>query len=406
MARLTPTQALSRTEFIALMGMLMATVAFSIDAMLPAMGIIAEELSPDDPRRVQLIIPVFVIGLGIGTLFTGTLSDAFGRRPIVLGSAVIYCAGAALAWMAPTLELLLAARLVQGFGASGARVVSLAIVRDCFSGRAMAQVTSMVIMVFTLVPAIAPTIGAGIIWLGGWRSIFASFLAFSVVIVGWFWLRQPETLPHERRRRIRAGELWRTTVEIMGHALVRRAIAVQVMCYAMLFTMISVAQPIFDRVLGAADTFHLWFGAIVFLAIGGPLLNARIVVSLGMHRIVSAVLSLQIAACLLYWAALASGVVSLESLPAFLLWMGVTFAMAGTTLGNLNALALQPVGHVAGTASSLLTAIGTAGGGLLAIPATALFLDSQVPVIGAILTFAVVGRLLLISPVFAAEQPA
>src|SRR6056297_2191005 len=135
-----PTEALKQREFIALMAMLMANVAFSIDAMLPAIPQIAAELSPDAPNRAQLVVTSFVLGLGIGTLFVGPLSDALGRKPVVLGGAVLVSLGAGLSAMAGSLDLLLAARVVQGLGAAAARVVAVAIIRDLHSGRQMAQI--------------------------------------------------------------------------------------------------------------------------------------------------------------------------------------------------------------------------------------------------------------------------
>ena len=156
-------------EFVAIMGMMFATVAFSIDAMLPAMGEIAAELSPEAPQQAQLIITVFVLGMGIGTLFTGPLCDALGRKSVILGSAAIYVASSVFAWAAGSLELVLAARLLQGLAAAGPRVAAMAMMRDLYSGRQMAQVVSFAMMVFSFVPSIAPLLGAGIIWLSGWR---------------------------------------------------------------------------------------------------------------------------------------------------------------------------------------------------------------------------------------------
>ena len=169
---------LSRTEFIALMGTIFATVAFSIDAMLPALPEIAAELSPQDANRAQLILTSFVLGMGLGTLVVGPLSDALGRKRVILMGAALYLIGAALAFVAPSLEMILLARVIQGLGASGPRVVSLAMIRDLYSGRAMAQIVSYAMLIFTIFPAVAPLIGAAIIAGFGWRSIFVAFLVF------------------------------------------------------------------------------------------------------------------------------------------------------------------------------------------------------------------------------------
>ena len=143
---------MSRVEFVALIAMLFATIAFSIDAMLPALPEIGREMTPDNINRAQLILTSFVLGLGVGTFFTGPLSDSFGRKPVILAGSAVYILGAALAWAAPSLELVVAARVLQGLGAAGPRVVAIAIVRDLYAGRGMARIMSFAMMVFTLVP--------------------------------------------------------------------------------------------------------------------------------------------------------------------------------------------------------------------------------------------------------------
>jgi DHA1 family bicyclomycin/chloramphenicol resistance-like MFS transporter len=205
--RVTPQKRLSQAEFIALMGTIFATVAFSIDAMLPALPEIAAELTPEDANRAQLILTSFVLGMGIGTLVVGPISDALGRKRVILMGAALYLLGAGLALIAPSLEMILLARVIQGLGAAGPRVVSLAMIRDLYAGRAMAQIVSYAMLIFTLFPAVAPLIGAAIIAGFGWRAIFVAFLIFSVVSVGWLTLRQPETLAPEARRPLRAARL-------------------------------------------------------------------------------------------------------------------------------------------------------------------------------------------------------
>ena len=186
---------LGRVEFVAMMAMLVATVAFSIDSMLPALPQIGENLTPDAPNRAQLVVTSFIFGLGLGTLLTGPLSDSFGRKPVLLTGAGVYMAGAALAWAAPTLELMIAARIVQGLGAAAARIVAMAIVRDLYSGRDMARLMSFVMMVFTLVPAVSPLAGSGVIALAGWRAIFLTFILFALASSLWLSLRLDEPLP-------------------------------------------------------------------------------------------------------------------------------------------------------------------------------------------------------------------
>ncbi len=202
-----PATAAPRPAFIALMASLFATIAFAIDAMLPAMPAIAADLSPGAPNAASLVLSSFVLGMGLGTFFAGPLSDAIGRRATILGGLAIFAAGAVLAAFAPSMEVLLLARVLQGFGAAGPRVASMALVRDLYAGPRMAQVVSFAMMVFMIVPAAAPAVGQAILHLADWRAIFWAFLAFAAVIGTWFWAVQPETLPPASRRPLRAGPL-------------------------------------------------------------------------------------------------------------------------------------------------------------------------------------------------------
>lgn len=191
---------LSRGEFIALVASLFAIIALSIDAMLPALPQIAAELSPNSPNSAQLVITSFVFGMGLGTLFTGPLSDTFGRKPIIIGGSILYICSTIAAYFANSLELLLLSRVFMGLGAAGPRTASTALVRDLFEGRAMAEVMSFVMMVFMLVPAVAPLMGQAVMHVMDWQGIFIVYIAFSIVTTLWLWIRQPETLPKDARR--------------------------------------------------------------------------------------------------------------------------------------------------------------------------------------------------------------
>ena len=166
---MTQQSQMSRAEFVALAAMMFATIAFSIDSMLPALPEIGAELSPENLNNAQLILSSFVVGMGVGTLFAGPLADQFGRKNVIYGGAFLYTGAAALAWVSSSLELMLFARFIQGIGASGPRIATTAIIRDLFFGREMARILSLAMMIFTLVPAVAPTLGAVIIHFAGWR---------------------------------------------------------------------------------------------------------------------------------------------------------------------------------------------------------------------------------------------
>jgi len=285
---------LHQAEFIALMAMLAATIAFSIDAMLPALPEIGAELSPMDLNRAQLILTSFVLGMGLGTFLTGPLSDAFGRKPVMVGGAVIYIIAAAAAWAAPSLEMMLITRVIMGLGAAGPRVVAMAMVRDLYGGRDMARIMSFVMMVFSLVPALAPTMGHYIIAAFGWRSIFVAFIVFSIISTAWLWFRQPETLAPADRRPINFKALGAATVEVFSIRTTRLSIMIQTLVFEALFTSLSSTQQLFDVTYGQGDVFHLWFGGIAIIASTASVLNARFVGRLGMRAIIKATFIAQI----------------------------------------------------------------------------------------------------------------
>ncbi|MEL6991821.1 MAG: MFS transporter [Pseudomonadota bacterium] len=375
------TQRISQSEFVALVAMLVAAVAFSIDAMLPAMPRIAAELTPDNPNLAQLIITSFVLGLGVGTFFAGPLSDSFGRKPVILVGSALYIFASVLAWFAWSLELLLAARALQGLGASCARVVPMAIVRDLYSGRAMAQITSFIMMVFTLVPAVAPLIGSGIIALSNWRGIFAAFMVFALISATWLSLRVVETWPTARRTPFRFGTVMSAARTVMSNRMVQYCTAAQALCMTALFASLSSIHQIFDVTYGRAEGFPWWFAAIAVVAGAFSLLNAMLVIRLGMRRLLLMAMMLLII--------LTVGVIACDQwlfatgIPfgVYIFWQGAVFVHTAMTLGNLSALAMEPMGHVAGMAASVITGLATVGAVVFTIPIGLAFNDTPLPLL-------------------------
>ena len=365
-------------EFTAMLAVLFATVAFSIDAMLPALPEIAGELSPGAPNRAQLVLTAFVLGLGLGTLVTGPLSDAIGRRATIAAGFGLYATGAALAAAAPTLELLLLARLLQGLGAAGPRIAWLALVRDLYAGREMARVTSFVMMIFILIPAVAPAIGQGIIALTGWRGIFLAFILFAGIGLGWLLLRQPETLPPDRRRPMRARAIGAAVAEVLRDRDVRLYILVLTLGFGQMFALLSSAQQLFAETYGRGESFPLWFAAMAILSGIGTLTNARLVMSLGMRRMALTAYQVQTA---ISAGVLVLALLSGTSFAAFFLWATSVFLMAGLTFGNLNALALEKMGHIAGTAASVVSAISTVAAVAVAVPIGLAYDGTPVPIL-------------------------
>lgn len=386
---------MSQIEFIAMTAMLFATIAFSIDAMLPALPEIAAELSPDSFNKATLIITSFVMGMGLGTFFTGPLSDHFGRKPVLIGGATLYTLCAFIGWQSQTLEWVLAARFFQGVGAAGPRIVTIAIVRDLFAGREMARIMSFSMMIFTLVPAVAPAIGVVIIDISSWRGIFVAFMVFSIISMLWIGLRLPEPLAKDARRPFKLAALLSSVAEMWSIPAVRASIMVQSLVFAGLFAMISSVQPIYDLTFDKSEQFPLFFAIIALLSGTASLLNARLVMRLGMRFLVTVAVIGQMFFAVVMVASYAALSKDLQ-FAAFLIWQTAIFFSIGMTIGNLNAIAMEPLGHIAGAAASIMGAVSTIVGGLLAAPIGLAFDGTPMPLAIAVGLFSLVSFVILI----------
>ena len=399
---------LGQIEFIALVAMMFASIAFSVDTMLPALSVIGAELSPLDPNRAQFVVSSFVLGMGIGTLVVGPISDAFGRKPVILAAAVVYFVGTYVSYAAQSMDTLVWARIVMGIGAAGPRAVGLAIVRDLYSGREMAKIMSFAMMVFSIVPAIGPLFGSFIIDAWGWREVFLAFIAFMTVTIGWYGFRQPETLPVERRKPLAWTPIREGLNEIFTNKLVVMSILVLSLTFGMLFATLVTIQPVYDVTFGIGRSFPWWFALTSVLAMTGSIVNARNVEQVGMRKLVSgAVLSQAIFALLM-------GVITVLGLwpewmyfPAYFIWATSIFWLMGLTIGNLNAMALEPMGHIAGLAASVVSATATVLSILVATPIGLAFNGTPVPTMFgiAITGFVAFGLLRLIKDVPPPPRP-
>lgn len=387
---------LSQREFVAMMAMLFATTALSIDAMLPALPAIAAELTPGDVNKAQLVVSLFFAGLGFGTLIAGPVSDAIGRKVTLMICAGIYLVGAILCTLAHSLEMLLIARFIQGVGACGPRAVGMAMIRDMFKGRDMARIVSFVMMVFALVPAAAPLMGQVVLQFGSWRLIFIAFFIFAILTHMWVAVRQPETLPVEARRRLNVGLLLQAGRELLHHRTALISIACQALTSACLVALLSSQQGIFEQRFGRAESFPLWFAFIALCAISGSYLNSRTVVKYGMRKVLVATYMGQVTLTLAVLILDASGVMP-EALvfPAHILWSIGIFAMMGLSMGNLNALAMEDLGHIAGFAASVIASVSTVVSVALAIPVGLAFNGTQFPLLVGVSVFSVLSLILI-----------
>ena len=343
-------------EFVLVIASIMALNPLAMDIMLPALPNIASAFHITVANRPQAILSTFLIGFGVGQFIMGPLSDRFGRRPVLIDGMALYCIASVLAITASSFEMLLLARVLQGIGTSATRVIATSIVRDCYAGRRMASVMSLTMMVFIAVPVIAPSIGQAVMLLTQWRGIFIVLMLYGVLALIWSALRMPETLPLSERKSLAPRDVlsaFRQTVtnrQTLGYALA--AGGVQGSLFAYVFS----SQQIFTEIYGLGRYFPLAFAAIAIgIAIAG-FLNARFVGRLGM-RVIShgALVGFVTVAGILLLA------VKMHMMP-LALFMALSALMMfgfGLMFANFTSLAMEPQGHIAGTASSLYGSITT-----------------------------------------------
>jgi DHA1 family bicyclomycin/chloramphenicol resistance-like MFS transporter len=342
-------------EFVALMATLTALAALSIDMVLPALPAIGASLGVARPNDNQLIVSLLFLGFGVGQLFYGPLSDAVGRRPVAFVGLALFSAGCVMSLMARSVPMMLAGRFLQGIGVAGPRTITIALVRDRFEGREMARVMSLITMVFILVPVVAPAIGQAVLALSGWRAIFGVYLAMSLVATVWFAVRQEETLPGERRMPLAPGRIAAAARDVVSHRQSFGYTVASGLIFGALLGYLTSAQQILQQQYALGPRFPLYF-AMVAIAIGAAsFVNANLVMRYGMHALSNwslrgiCLISIVYAAV----AGVSSGQPPLWSLMAYLV---ASFFGIGLLFGNLNALAMQPLGHIAGTGAAIVGA--------------------------------------------------
>lgn len=338
-------------EFVGLIAILMAMTALSLDMMLPALPDIGQALGLREPNHRQLVITFFLLGFAFGQLIFGPLSDRFGRkRPLYVGLA-IYTAGSLLALFAQDATTMFAGRALQGFGAAGPRVIAVAIVRDRFSGHAMARIMSFVLMIFVAVPVLAPSAGQGIMLHGPWRGIFVALLVIGLAALLWAWARLPETQAPEARRPLTFGRLADTartivtTRQTVGYTLAFG------FCYGILMTYIGSAEQIFVDLYGQRAWFPLMFGGTALAVLFSGLVNSRLVGHLGPRRVGHLALLGLVLVC---GAMACAGFPEKPPLIVFILFATATMFCFSLISPNFNALAMEPMGKIAGAASSFV----------------------------------------------------
>ena len=351
-------------EMTAMLAGLMALNAFAIDAMIPALPAIGEALAVDQENRRQLVVVAYMFGFGSTQLVWGPLADRFGRKPILAVGIALYAAFAVLCAIAGSFELLIAARFMQGAAAAVTRVLVIAMVRDLFEGEAMARVMSLVFMVFMVVPVVAPTIGQGILLVAPWRWIFIVLAAYGLIMLAWSWIRLPETLHPEYRRSLAWRDIgaaaWATVKEPQSRGY---TLALTLTFGALTAYIASVQQIVFDA-FGAPGAIGL-----VFAAVAGPMAlsswtNAKVVGRFGLRRVGHGGAAAFAVVTLVHALIGAAGG---ETLALFVILQGLAMACFAFTSSNVGTLAMEHMGPIAGTASSVQGVVGTIGGATIGL---------------------------------------
>jgi DHA1 family bicyclomycin/chloramphenicol resistance-like MFS transporter len=346
-------------EFVALMAFLTSLVALSIDAMLPALNQIGADLNSDSPQHTHLIVSLFFVGMALGQLYYGPYSDTKGRRAAILSGLIIYGIGTVICMLANSMEILLTGRVIQAFGVSGPRIATVALIRDQYAGEAMARVMSFIMMVFILVPMIAPAFGKAILWFASWREIFSSFLLIGLAVGIWFFSRQNETLPKSKRKPFSWSQLITSSRFVLTHKQVMPYTLSMGFTFGAFLSYLSASQTIFEDFYQVGDWFPLYF-ALLAMSIGiASFTNGTLVMRMGMFKLCTLALYGNVCASL----ALVVATFYFNGLPPLYLTVGllfVNFFFIGILFGNLNSMAMLPVGHIAGLGAAIIGCLSSA----------------------------------------------
>ncbi len=349
---------LRTAEFVTLMALMTSLIALSIDAMLPALPEIAADLGVQQGNRVTLIVTALFLGLAFGQALYGPLSDSFGRKPAIYLGFALFAAGTLLAITATDFNVMLLGRVLQGIGAAGPRIISIALVRDMYEGRAMARIMSLIMSVFILVPVLAPALGQAILLVAHWRMIFGLLFALAFIGAVWVGVRQPETLTRDKRIPFTLGRIARAVVEICTNRYAFGYSVAAGFVFGAFIGYLTSAQPILQVQYGLGTLFPAFFAVLAFSIGFASLVNSKLVMKFGMQRLSG-------------WALWA---VSLLSVAFFAvayafdghppLWMlmanmVVSFFCIGMLFGNFNALAMEPLGHIAGIGAAVVGSLMT-----------------------------------------------
>ena len=367
---------IGRFEFISLIALLMAINALAIDIMLPGMQEIGESLGVADPNTRQLVLSAYLIGFGVMQLAFGPISDRFGRRGPLFAGLTVYVLAALVAIFVPSFSQLLILRAIQGAGAAATRVIAVAVVRDVFGGRQMAEVMSLVFTVFMVMPIIAPNAGQIILLFADWHAIFIFMAAVAAAITLWAYMRLPETLAVEKRRPFTLASVADGFRIVMTNRLSLWYTLATSVIFGALFGFINSAQQVYVGIYGLGVWFPVMFAAVAGLMSVASFMNSKLVVRFGMRRLSHSALIGFTAVSALMTLLAAIGPVPF---PLFLGLFATVMVFFGAIGSNFNAIGMEPLGALAGTASSVQGFFQTVGGALVGAGIGQLFDGTVLP---------------------------
>jgi DHA1 family bicyclomycin/chloramphenicol resistance-like MFS transporter len=373
-------RSLGKVEFITMMAALMALNALAIDIMLPGLQQIGESLGVENPNHRQYVVSAYLFGFGFAQLFYGPISDRFGRRKPLLIGLGIYILSAVAVVFVPTFAGLLVLRFIQGLGSAATRVISVSIVRDVYGGRAMAEVMSLIMMVFMIIPVIAPGTGQLVLFFGNWHLIFAFIAAVGAIVTWWVAKRLPETLHPSDVRPFTPKSVIAGFVIVLTNRVALCYTLASTFIFGALFGFINSAEQVYVGIYELGPLFSVAFAFVALFMALSAFVNSRLVGRFGMRRLSHGALLGFISVTLLWLIVQIVGPQPMP-FPLFLGFFALTMFQFGWIASNFNALAMEPLGHVAGTASSVLGFMGTVGGALIGAMIGQSFNGSATPMI-------------------------
>lgn len=343
-------------ELVVMLAFLSALGALTIDLQLPAMPLILNAFGIIEANRQQWIITAYMLGFASVQIFYGPLSDSFGRKPILMFGLCLYVAASILCLFAPSYFWFLLFRALQGVGGAAARIVINAITRDFFKGDQMAKVTSLVMLIFIMVPVFAPTIGSVLLWFAPWQSILYCFVLFGVFVLLWCYFRLPESLHRRDKAQLNIRQLWLNLKAVISEPMSMNFAVVSGLVFSGFMAYLNSSEQIFSQIYQAHDLFPVLFGVIaLFFGVAG-FINAKIVTRFGVMKVTFRALSALLISNV-FFIVISVYFDGLPPLWLFVTAIGIINVCVGMVFGNVMAIAMWPLGRVAGMGASIVGTI-------------------------------------------------